>query len=563
METGRSAGWRFGWLWAAYAVSSLGTWLAFDAFPLIAILVLHAGPTEVAVLAAAGLAAGALVAVPLGPWVEFRRKRSVMVAMDLARFVAVLSVPAAFAFGWLTFAQLLVVSVTVAAADIAFTAASGAYVKALLRGEDLLVANARLESTTWTATVVGPPLGGAAIGLFGPVTTVLADALSYLLSAAGIRAIGGSEPRSASAGMPRARIRDLAEGWRYILSHPALRSLFVNTILVNGLIMATSPLVAVLMLGHLGFEPWQYGLAFGVPCMGGLVGSRLARPLVARHGTHRVLLVAGALRACWSLGLAFIRPGTAGIVLVIAVQLGLVTCMGVFNPVFATYRLEHTDAERIARTLSAWSVTSKASIATLTALWGLLASITSPRIAIAAAGLLLLATPLALPRCNVTAQPTPGLVAPFLRRPAVAEGSVRRRGAGALDVVDVGFGPAAQGGDRPGEAAAEGGQGVVDPRRDGGVHRAGDEPVGFQGAQRLGEYLLRDTLDAAGEFGVPHRAVAQQRVDDQHRLLAGDVVEDLAGRALRAEGVRGQARGLDHGAIIHAGESSAPFSAFF
>src|SRR5947209_14020191 len=107
----RSLGRPFGWLWAAYAVSAFGTWLAFDAFSLIAILVLHVGPTEVSVLAAAGLAVGAVVAVPLGPWVEFRRKRPVMVAMDLTRSAAVMTVPAAFALGWLSFAQLLVVSV--------------------------------------------------------------------------------------------------------------------------------------------------------------------------------------------------------------------------------------------------------------------------------------------------------------------------------------------------------------------------------------------------------------------------------------------------------------------
>jgi len=152
------------------------------------------------------------------------------------------------------------------------------------------------------------------------------------------------------------------------------------------------------MLGRLGFPPWQYGLAFAAPCVGGLVGSRLARRLVARFGPRAVMLTAGALRACWPLGLAFIRPGTAGLVLVIAVQFGLVTCIGVFNPVFATYRLDHTGKDRVARTLSAWSVSSNATIAALTALWGLLAGVTSPRIAIAVAGLLLLATPLLLPR---------------------------------------------------------------------------------------------------------------------------------------------------------------------
>jgi MFS family permease len=398
--SGRSLGRQFGWLWAAYAASTFGTGLGFGAFPLIAILVLHSGPTEVSVMAAAGLAVGAVVSLPLGPWVEFRRKRPVMIAMDLIRFAALSSVPAAFALGWLSFVQLLVVSVIVAAANITFTVASGSYLKMLVRPEDLIVANARFESTTWTATALGPPLGGLAIGLFGPVTTVVIDAVSYLFSAAGIRAIGGGEPHPARSDAPRLRAGDLFEGWRTILTSQALRPLFFNTVLVNGLIMATAPVIAVLMLGGLGFTPWQYGLAFGAPCIGGLIGSRLARPLVARFGQHRVILIAGALRACWPLGLAFIQPGVLGIVLVIAIQFGLVTCVGVFNPVFATYRLRQIKMDRVARTLSAWSITSNATIAALTALWGLFASLTSPRTAIAVAGVLLLATPLLLPRGN-------------------------------------------------------------------------------------------------------------------------------------------------------------------
>ena len=51
---------------------------------------------------------------------------------------------------------------------------------------------------------------------------------------------------------------------------------------------------------------------------------------------------------------------------------------------------------------SAWSITSNAAIPLLTALWGLLASIIGPRAAIAIAGVLLLATPLLLPRSGVS-----------------------------------------------------------------------------------------------------------------------------------------------------------------
>jgi hypothetical protein len=166
-----------------------------------------------------------------------------------------MTIPAAFALGWLSFPQLLVVSVITGAADITFKSASGSYLKTVVQGEDLLLANGRFESTTWTATALGPPLGGAAFGLFGPVTTVLANAASFLLSAAGIRAIGGSEPRPVRVGAPRLRVRDLPDGWRYILAHPVLRPLFFNTITVNALIMATAPLLAVLMLGRLHFAP--------------------------------------------------------------------------------------------------------------------------------------------------------------------------------------------------------------------------------------------------------------------------------------------------------------------
>jgi MFS family permease len=394
----RSLGRQFGWLWAAYAVSAYGSGLALGAFPLIAVLALQASPAQVSALSAVGPAVGALIAVPLAPWAEFHRKRPVMIAMDLTRFAVMATIPVAYAFGRLSFIQLLLISAMVAAAKIAFNAASGAYLKALIRTDDLLVANARFESTNWSSLAIGPPLGGAAIGLFGPVTTVVADALSYLLSALGITAIGGREqaPRRTDQGPVRAGA--LLDGWRHILRHPGLRPLYLNNMLVAGLIMATEPLLAVLLLRQLRFPPWQYGLAFAAPCAGGLIGSRLARRVVARFGQDRVFRIVGPLRAVWLIGLAFVRPGVVGLVTVMAVELAIIISMSLYNPVLATYRLEHTPRQRIARTLSAWSIGQQASIALFTALGGLLADATSPRTALTVAGLLILASPLLLPR---------------------------------------------------------------------------------------------------------------------------------------------------------------------
>jgi MFS family permease len=394
----RSLGRQFGWLWAAYAVSAYGSGLGFGALPLIAVLVLDSSPAQVSALSAVGPAVGALIALPLGPWVEFRRKRPVMIAMDLARFAAMMTIPIAYAVNRLSFVQLLVVSAVIAAAKIAFNAASGAYLRALVRPDDLLVANARFESTTWSSIAVGPPLGGAAIGLFGPVTTVVADALSYLLSALGISAVRGREELPRRGDKSRARAGELLDGWRHILTHPGLRALYFNNLLVGGLIMATEPLLAVLLLRELGFSPWEYGLAFAAPCVGGLIGSRLARRVVARYGQHQILRTVGTLRALWLIGLAFVRPGVAGLAIVMAVEFAIIISMSLYNPVLATYRLEHTPQDRVARTLSAWSISSSAAIALLSALGGLLADATSPRTAIAIAGLLILASPLLLPR---------------------------------------------------------------------------------------------------------------------------------------------------------------------
>ncbi|WP_433788980.1 MFS transporter [Actinoplanes sp. CA-252034] len=466
-------------LWASYAVSAYGSGLAFGALPLIAVLVLDAGPAQVSALAAIGPAVGALLAVPLGPWMEFRRKRPVMITMDLVRFAVLMTIPIGYATGALTFTQLLIVSAVAAAAKIAFNAAAGAHLKALVPPGELLVANARFESTNWSSIAVGPPLGGAAIGLLGPVTTVIADAVSYLLSAVFLTRIPGREaappprgpdtarssaaastsasspsssasspssssavspsspssssavspsspssssvassspssaPRALSAalsaslassasskgrGLSASAGRDLVGGWRHLLGHRGLRALFLNSLLVNGLIMATEPLLTVLMVAELGFPLWQYGLAFAVPCLGGLIGSRLARRVVASRGQPWVLRVVGTLRVVWLIGLAFVQPGVVGLVTVIVLELAIIICMSLFNPVLATYRLEHTPAPLLARTLTAWSISSGLSIAVLAALSGLLAGVIGPRPAIAAVGVLILVSPLLLIR---------------------------------------------------------------------------------------------------------------------------------------------------------------------
>ncbi|WP_433662781.1 MFS transporter [Nocardia sp. CA-128927] len=384
-------------LWRGFAVSTLGTFLALDAFSLIAILVLHVGALQVSLIAAAGGAVGAVLAVPLGAWIEFQPKRRLMVRADLLRFLVLLTVPVAYFAGALSYPQLLAVAVVVAVADIVFLGASSAHLKGLVAQDDLLAANGRFETATWVSTAVGPPLGGVLIGVVGPVVTVVLNAVSFVLSALCIRSIEVPEAGPPDRPAAPSRLVEITEGWRTIAANPLLRLLMCNTVLVNTLIMATAPLLAYLMLNDLGFAPWQYGLGFGVPCLGGIIGARLARPLVRRYGQRQILLVFGVARVPWLLGLPFVQPGAMGLLLVMAIEFGMITCISIYNPALVTYRLLHTQNDKVARVLTAWTITARVTTAAATVLWGVLATQTGSRAAIAIGAVLMLATPLLLP----------------------------------------------------------------------------------------------------------------------------------------------------------------------
>lgn len=114
--------------------------------------------------------------------------------------------------------------------------------------------------------------------------------------------------------------------------------------------------------------------------------------------------IASVLRVIWTLPLAFIPAGMAGMIFVIAIQLGQNTCMGVFSPLFAAHRVQRTASDRVARVLSAWSASNNAVLGIMTGLWGVFAGFTGPRAAIVGAGAFLLLTPFLLPWRRKTEQ---------------------------------------------------------------------------------------------------------------------------------------------------------------
>ncbi|WP_250003464.1 MFS transporter [Actinoplanes sp. M2I2] len=384
-------------LWSAYAISELGTGVGFGALPLVAVFVLDVPEFQVSLLAALGGLAAAALTLPAGPWIEYRPKRPVMIAADLARFLAIVSVPVAMLAGALTFAQLCVVAVVQAAGTILFAAASGAHLKALVGPGDRDTANGRFEATFWTAYSAGPAVGGLLTSWLGIAWTVTADAVSFLLSAVGVRSLRTPEPPPPAPGPRRNRLEEITAGWRYIAGHAGLRALFINQQLFAGAMMAASPLLTVLMVRELGFTAWQYGLAWGLACLGGVAGALSTSRLNRRFGRRRVLLVSGVGRALWLWILALIPGGVAGFVLVAAVEFLALFGSGVFNPAFATYRMTETADELLSRVITCWSVTSRTVQPVCIALGGALAAVTSVRTALLVCGAGVLASSVLLP----------------------------------------------------------------------------------------------------------------------------------------------------------------------
>jgi MFS family permease len=402
----------FRWLWSAYVVSAAGSGIGAGALPIVAVIVLHASAFQVVLLAALSAAASAIIALPFGAAIEYRRKRPVMICADLVRFSALLSVPLADVLGWLTFTQLCVVGICQTAATIAFTSASGANLKARTDSGNRMSANSRFETVNWISQAAGPPAGGGLISVAGAIATLVADGTSFLLSALAVSFMGDPEQAPPERSPQRNSRAEIVSGWHYIFARQGLRALFYNAMLFGGTVMMTSPLLAVFMMRDLSFGPFDYTLALGIPCLGGVAGSWLSPRLTARFGQRAVLLGSGILRTPWMLVLPFAATGVPGLAMIVAAETGLLLAAGVFNPSFATYRMNATDDGFMSRVAISWSVSSKFVQPVFILASGLLVEVISIRAVLLIAGVGCLASATLLPWRRESTDRDPEATAP-------------------------------------------------------------------------------------------------------------------------------------------------------
>ena len=296
-------------LLAGQAASELGSQVGGIALPLVAVLALGAGPLQVGLLTAAGTLSFAVLALPAGVWVDRAARRPVLVGADLVRGVALLTVPVAAGLHRLSLVQLAVVALATGTARVLFDVAYPSYLPALVGRDQLVGANAWLESSRSATQLTGPGLGGWLVQLAGAPLAVAADAASFLVSAGCLLAIRAAEPDPPRPAGPANLRRELAEGLRFVLGQPVLRAITACTALTN-LLWAAAGTVQLLFLVHqVGLDPAAIGLLLSAGAAGGLVAALAATRVARGADTARLIWLPVTVTAPFALCTPLTAPG--------------------------------------------------------------------------------------------------------------------------------------------------------------------------------------------------------------------------------------------------------------
>ncbi|MFI5762340.1 MFS transporter [Streptomyces sp. NPDC051563] len=307
----------FGRLWTAQTVSSLGDGVTHAALPLIA-LTLTRDPMALAVVTAAGTLPWLLFGLLGGALVDRWDRRRTMWIADAARAV-LLAVPvAAAALDVLSIPLLGAVAFLLGLGGLFFDTAATAYLPDLLGRDPALLerANSRLRGAQTAASgFAGPPAGSALLAL-GRAVPLLADAVSFAVSALLVRSLP-SMPRP----VPQAReslLRQARAGASYVFRDRLLLGLALRPAVGNIAFIAVETVLALFAHDRLGIGALGFGLLLTAEATGGLLGAGIASLLGRRLGTGTALTCTAAVEGLAVLGLATAgNPYAAGLALAV------------------------------------------------------------------------------------------------------------------------------------------------------------------------------------------------------------------------------------------------------
>lgn len=298
-------------LWTGETASCLGSGIGGVALPLVALSVLHSSAFVVSALTAAAWLPWVVIGLPAGAWVDRLPRRSMMIAADVVSIVSFGSVPVAAWCGVLTTSQLLLAALAAGTASVFFKTAYRAFLPALVAPKDLFEGNAKLQGSEQVSNVAGPGLAGVIAQVAGPVCGVLADSVSFAVSAFCLIRLRVTEPRGIVHG--RHLRQEIAEGLGIVIRDPLLRINALYGCVSNLLLVGYQAVLVVFLIRTVGLSAAVTGVLLAATSLGGVFGALLARRAASRFGTARIVLLGklGAAPAGLLVPLADRGPGLA------------------------------------------------------------------------------------------------------------------------------------------------------------------------------------------------------------------------------------------------------------
>jgi uncharacterized protein (TIGR03083 family) len=274
-------------------VSEAGSQVTALVLPVLAATVLAATPWQMGVLAACTTAAFLVVGLPAGALVDRWRPRRVMVVCDVVRGALLVTVPVVAWAGALTLTQLVVVALGVGTATVFADVSSQSMLPALVGRDELVRANSLLMTGASAAEVSGPGLGGLLLRIVSAPVALLADVVSFLVSAVLLTAVP-APPRPARSGR-RALLAEIAEGLRYVVGHPVIRRVTLCTAGLNLASGARDAVIVLFALRTLGLSPSTWGVVVSIGAVGGVLGALSSGRLADLVGQGRIVPLAALI----------------------------------------------------------------------------------------------------------------------------------------------------------------------------------------------------------------------------------------------------------------------------
>ncbi|RYF22601.1 MAG: MFS transporter [Comamonadaceae bacterium] len=312
-------------LTGANLVAQSAEQLSLAAVPMVAVLLLNAGPGDIGLLAAVQTLPFLLLSLPLGLMVDRLPRRRLMMLAEVLRAASLLAMLAGVLTGQLSVGYLAVLGFVGAVGTVAFSVAAPALVPSLVPRAVLAQANGRLELARSAAFVGGPALGGALVAWAGASATFV---LAAVMSLAAIALLWRLHEPPLAPRAPRHPLREVQDGALFVWRNPLLRPMLLTAVAWNVAWFVLQAAYVPYAMRVLGLGAEVVGLTLGAFGAGMVVGAVLAPRIVQALPFGRAIqtgpvvsVLAAAVMVCtlvvpnaWVAALSFFLFGAGPIV---------------------------------------------------------------------------------------------------------------------------------------------------------------------------------------------------------------------------------------------------------